>query len=153
MLASGEVVNANAQHNADLFTALRGGGNNFGIVTRFDFRTFTQGPFFGGSVFYFAPSFPSQLEALVNEIKRPDASPETHLMVSTGFAAMFAPIAGDQPMCQNQVYYTREAKEVPPVLKPFTDIQPNMEQLYSMRPMTLVEAAKEQNGDQPQGTR
>ncbi|KAK7987001.1 hypothetical protein PG988_001989 [Apiospora saccharicola] len=31
VLASGEVVNANRQENADLFIALRGGGNNLGI--------------------------------------------------------------------------------------------------------------------------
>lgn len=45
VLASGEVVNASAEENSDLWTALRGGGNNFGIVTSFDFRTFPQGRF------------------------------------------------------------------------------------------------------------
>jgi FAD/FMN-containing dehydrogenase len=36
VLANGKIVNANAQENSDLWRALRGGGNNFGIVTRFD---------------------------------------------------------------------------------------------------------------------
>lgn len=36
VLANGTIVNANAQQNADLFKALKGGGSNFGIVTRFD---------------------------------------------------------------------------------------------------------------------
>lgn len=35
--ASGEIVETSAGENADLFWALRGGGGNFGIVTRFDF--------------------------------------------------------------------------------------------------------------------
>ncbi|HWV50871.1 MAG TPA: BBE domain-containing protein, partial [Microbacterium sp.] len=35
--ATGDVVEASASENADLFWALRGGGGNFGIVTRFDF--------------------------------------------------------------------------------------------------------------------
>ncbi|MCE7482230.1 FAD-binding oxidoreductase [Microbacterium profundi] len=35
--ATGEIVEASANENADLFWALRGGGGNFGIVTRFDF--------------------------------------------------------------------------------------------------------------------
>lgn len=52
VLASGEIVNANADENRDLWLALRGGNNNFGVVTRFDFRTFPQGSFWGGSVYY-----------------------------------------------------------------------------------------------------
>ncbi|RYO79221.1 hypothetical protein DL762_008269 [Monosporascus cannonballus] len=36
VLANGTIVNANQTTNADLWRALKGGGNNFGIVTRFD---------------------------------------------------------------------------------------------------------------------
>ncbi|KAH3948470.1 hypothetical protein HBI56_121770 [Parastagonospora nodorum] len=39
VLANGEVVDANAQSNSDLFWALKGGGSNFGIVTAFDMYT------------------------------------------------------------------------------------------------------------------
>ncbi|EKM58293.1 uncharacterized protein PHACADRAFT_90057, partial [Phanerochaete carnosa HHB-10118-sp] len=38
----GRVRTANADKNSDLFQALRGGGNNFGIVTKFTLRTFAQ---------------------------------------------------------------------------------------------------------------
>jgi FAD/FMN-containing dehydrogenase len=38
--ASGNILNASAQENPDLFWALRGGGNgSFGVVTKFNFRT------------------------------------------------------------------------------------------------------------------
>jgi FAD/FMN-containing dehydrogenase len=36
VLANGTVVHANARENADLWRALKGGGSNFGLVTRFD---------------------------------------------------------------------------------------------------------------------
>lgn len=39
VLASGEIVNANADTNSGLFWALKGGGPNFGIVRRFDMYT------------------------------------------------------------------------------------------------------------------
>jgi FAD/FMN-containing dehydrogenase len=46
--ASGDIVTASAQEFSDLYWALRGGGNNFGIVTAFNMRTFLQGPMWGG---------------------------------------------------------------------------------------------------------
>lgn len=40
VLATGEVLNANASANPDLWLALKGGSSNFGIVTRFDVEAF-----------------------------------------------------------------------------------------------------------------
>lgn len=36
--AQGEVLEVDAEHEPELFWAIRGGGGNFGVVTRFDFR-------------------------------------------------------------------------------------------------------------------
>jgi FAD/FMN-containing dehydrogenase len=138
VLASGEIVNANTKENYDLFVALRGGGNNLGIVTRFDMRTFEQGPFWGGAVFYFPDSFPGQIDALVEEVTKPDADEETHIMVSLFFAAQFGSVMG-----LNQVYYTKEV-ESPAVLEPFTSMQPQLAEFSKMRMMNLKEAAAEQ---------
>lgn len=43
VLSDGAIVDANDHENADLFFALRGGGNSFGIVTRIDLQTYEQG--------------------------------------------------------------------------------------------------------------
>ncbi|KUJ15927.1 FAD-binding domain-containing protein [Mollisia scopiformis] len=149
VLASGDIVNANAHENSDLWIALRGGGNNFGIVTRFDFRTFKEGNIWGGTVFYFAPSFPSQIEALVGDsLHDPNASTDTHLMLSIGYSAMFS----EDIMCLNQPYYTK-AVENPAVLDPFTKIQPQVDSLNTMRLHSLREASQEQAASAQKGVR
>ncbi|OAX83500.1 hypothetical protein ACJ72_02134 [Emergomyces africanus] len=48
ILSSGEIVAATATENSDLFWALKGGGNSFGIVTRFDLVTFHSPKICGG---------------------------------------------------------------------------------------------------------
>lgn len=131
-LSSGYIVQAKKKKkNADLWRALRGGGNNFGVVTRFDLRTYPQKPFWGGMIFYLASedNFRDQVRNLVNEIHEPDASDETHLIVNMGFFAQFGPATIDL----NQVFYTGAdaecfgngtEKPFPPLLEPFVTIQP-----------------------------
>jgi FAD/FMN-containing dehydrogenase len=48
--ADGEIRTANRDENADLFWALRGGGGNFGVVTRFTFRLHEVGPTITGGL-------------------------------------------------------------------------------------------------------
>ena len=42
--ADGQVLQASAEENPDLFWAVRGGGGNFGVVTSFEYRLFPVGP-------------------------------------------------------------------------------------------------------------
>ncbi|KAI1877521.1 hypothetical protein JX265_003529 [Neoarthrinium moseri] len=51
VLADASIVHANAESNPGLFYALKGGNNNFGVVTRIDLTTFEQGLLWSGSVF------------------------------------------------------------------------------------------------------
>lgn len=48
--ADGEIRIADGDRNADLFWAIRGGGGNFGIVTRFTFRLHEVGPMVNGGL-------------------------------------------------------------------------------------------------------
>lgn len=44
VLADGRIIQANHNEHTDLFRVLKGGGNNFGIVTRFDMQAFPASP-------------------------------------------------------------------------------------------------------------
>lgn len=64
VLANSSIVNANAQINPDLFWALKGGSSNFGIITRFDIRTFPVTSVYGGTTFFKAGSVDKYLDAV-----------------------------------------------------------------------------------------
>lgn len=49
----------------DLFWALKGGGNNFGIVTKFTLKTFPQGQVWGGLITYTADKLAAVQDAVV----------------------------------------------------------------------------------------
>ncbi|OTB04030.1 hypothetical protein M426DRAFT_59313 [Hypoxylon sp. CI-4A] len=48
VLGNGKIVEVNEKENKDLFWALKGGSNNFGIVTRYDMKTLPQTAAYGG---------------------------------------------------------------------------------------------------------
>jgi hypothetical protein len=64
VLANGSVTNVNFESHPDLYWALRGGGNNFGIVTYFDLECHEQTEVWGGNNFYLLSDVQSRRKAL-----------------------------------------------------------------------------------------
>jgi FAD/FMN-containing dehydrogenase len=60
VLASGEVINVSATEHPELFWALKGGGGNFGVVTRFTFRAHRFDPMMRIGVSLYQPEDAAQ---------------------------------------------------------------------------------------------
>lgn len=52
VLANGTVTTASATQNPALYKALKGGGNNFGVVTTYVLQTYRQGDVYGGNLVF-----------------------------------------------------------------------------------------------------
>jgi hypothetical protein len=64
VLANGSISNISYQTHPELYFAFRGGGNQFGIVTRFDLATFPQGLVWGGHSYYFLDDVPRRKKSM-----------------------------------------------------------------------------------------
>lgn len=127
VLASGEVVRANAEENEDLWIALRGGLNNFGIVTSLRLRTFKAGNIWGG-VTYYMPETISQLVRGACDFALNEKDQDAHVMASAGY--------GFDHQVVTCVMYHVQGKENPPSLERFTAMEPQIKQMSTMRTAT-----------------
>jgi FAD/FMN-containing dehydrogenase len=80
--ASGDIIDVNLESYPDLYWALRGGGNNFGIVTRFDYETFPQGDVFAGNLIYDAEHKDAAIEAFNTYSNHGDPKAATWLAIA-----------------------------------------------------------------------
>ena len=87
VLANGDIVNANANQNRDLYTALKGGSNNLGIVTRFDMKIFPLGNYWGGSNLYAGSQTPALLDAFNSFTLNPNFDIKAALIVTPIFTS------------------------------------------------------------------
>jgi FAD/FMN-containing dehydrogenase len=126
VLSSGEIVDANATSHSDLFTALKGGTNNFGIVTRFDLKTYVQGPLWGGVIVY-SDTTDEQLLSTIVDFKSPDNF-DPNAMFTFGFT--FGAAQGTFA-AEIALYHSRPEKVQGSMFESFTKIQPQL--LNSLR--------------------
>ncbi|KAJ0162362.1 Bifunctional solanapyrone synthase [Colletotrichum tanaceti] len=81
VIATGAIVRVTETSFPDLFWALRGGGNNFGLVVGFNFRTvpLPGGKMWGGSRTHTEEQFPRVAEAYANIIANAEEDPKAGL--------------------------------------------------------------------------
>ncbi|KAG7126534.1 putative FAD-linked oxidoreductase like protein [Verticillium longisporum] len=99
VLADGNVVNANKYDNLRLFKALKGGGSNFGIVTRFDMATFPKKTMYGGIMFVDWKHKDELVDSMIEVISDSEEKPgDSMIVMYTYDAGAAAPMMGTIPM-------------------------------------------------------
>ena len=80
--ADGQLVRADAESHPDLFWAIRGGGGNFGVATRFQFRLHELDTIVGGMLI-----LPATAEVISSFIAEAEAAPEELSTIANVMAA------------------------------------------------------------------
>ncbi|KAI8963317.1 FAD-binding domain-containing protein [Daldinia sp. FL1419] len=116
VLSDGTITNANSTVNPDLFWALKGGGPNFGIVTRFDLYTVpVRGIWYQASI-YSVEQADAILEAYAKWQQNEGA---TDLKATVGLGIALDSISLG-------LVYSEPTEDQPSAFAPFRDIEPLM---------------------------
>jgi FAD/FMN-containing dehydrogenase len=134
--AEGEILEADAQRNPDLFWAIRGGGGNFGVVTSFRYRLHPVGPVTAGLLIY-----PQERSAEVLSFYR-DYLPNTSDSLDTSVVFLKTP-DGLNAVAIVVVFFGTFA-ESESTLRPLRDFGPPLADLIAEMPYTQAQQLADQ---------
>ena len=119
--ADGQILQVDAESHPDLFWAIRGGGGNFGVVTRFQFRLHDVDDVYGGMLF-----LPATPDTIASFIALAESAPDE---LSTIANVMFAPPmpfipeeAHGKLIIMGMLVYAGDAQEGERAIEPFRQI-------------------------------
>ena len=149
--ADGKVRTASGEENPDLFWAVRGGGGNFGVVTRFRFRLHEVGPtVYGGLIawpFERADEILPAYRAITTEAPRELA---VWLVLLHAPPAPFIPEAWHgKKLCAMAVCYSGDLAEADEALAPIRALRDPVVDLLDELPYTAVQSLLD--GTEPKG--
>jgi FAD/FMN-containing dehydrogenase len=125
---NGTILQVNKASYPDLFWALKGGSNNFGIVTRYDLRTYPSGPMYGGSVSWTTNATQQYLDAFAAYLALGGGidDPKANMMPSFSYTPSTGTVS------QGNVYVYNGKDSSPKAFENFTTIPTTSSQLGVM---------------------
>lgn len=142
VLADGSIVEANELKNTDLFRGLRGGSNNFGIVTRIDLKTFEQGPVWAATIYSPLATIDDQIKIFADLSAAENYDENASFITGFGYSQ-----SKNLTVITNDLVYTK-AVENPPYYQGYLD-QPSIYSTSSLTNMTAL--SKQQASYLPPG--
>ena len=131
--ADGELLRADAESHPDLFWAIRGGGGNFGVATRFQFRLHEVDEIVGGMLIL--PATPEVIASFVTEA---EAAPEelstiANVMTAPPMPFLPAEVHGQLVIMAMLVYAGEEVEAGQRAIAPFRTLaEPIVDMVKSM---------------------
>lgn len=147
--ADGEFLRVDDKTNPDLFWAVRGGGGNFGVVTRFQFRLHEVPSAVGGMLF-----LPATADTIASFIALAESAPEELSTIANVVTAPPMPFIPQEyygkPVIMAILLYAGDVADGERVLAPFRAITKPLADM--VRPMKYPEIYQpEQEGYHPVG--
>lgn len=117
--ASGKIINLSQNSYPNLYWALRGGGNNFGIVTKFNYETLHQGLMFANKRQYNATQIPALLDAFSIAVHGAEQDTKLAHFVAVAYHS------GLQIASTEFEYFTPiDPNDPPPILREYLAVPP-----------------------------
>jgi len=131
--ADGELLRVDAETHPDLFWAIRGGGGNFGIATRFQYRLYEVDTIVGGMMI-----LPATPDVISSFVAAAEAAPEELSTIANVMTAspmpFLPPEAHGQLIIMALLCYAGEVDEGERVLAPFRALaEPIVDMVKPMR--------------------
>lgn len=118
VLADSSIIEVSTDRHPDLFWALKGGSNNFGIVTRFDMKTFSLTKAFVAGGLWRETAIPTFLDAVGSFIQPGGGSSDPLVAINPAIAVT----PGDGVLEATNVAIHRGTDPAPASLANFTNI-------------------------------
>ncbi|PWY85810.1 FAD-binding domain-containing protein [Aspergillus sclerotioniger CBS 115572] len=140
VLASGEIVTVTKDTHRDLFLALKGGSNNFGVVTKFTMTTYPFHGLWGGFLVYPGDNIPGQLSAFSDFMAPGSFDAHADPILSFSWTSEYRVLMG-----ANVLLYAKP-EERPRSLRPFVDDVPAL--FSTLRTMSMLDFDNEEDSHQ-----
>jgi FAD/FMN-containing dehydrogenase len=135
--ADGKLRRVDAEHEPDLFWAIRGGGGNFGVVTRFQYRLADVSQFTGGMLIL--PGTPEVIEGFV---RLASEAPDELSTIANIMSAPPMPFLPEEAVgsivLMGMLAYTGDPESAERVLAPFRELATPMADFVAANPYTTM---------------
>src|SRR6266508_4263166 len=142
--ADGQFLRVNSESHPDLFWAIRGGGGNFGVVTRFQFRLHKVDSVYGGMLF-----LPATADVIASFMALAEAAPEELSAIANVMPAQHMPFLPAEYhgklIVMAMLVYAGDVKEGERVIAPFRALATPIADM--LKPMQYPEIYPPEQGD------